>query len=194
MTNQENDPFLLAVRELNRQIRTAVNVLVWGPGKTALEHWYKKRLSIVDALRKANNDGFVVHTSEDIFDREPANEQERLEFGRLEQLHATAADLIFVLILAPPNDQPGVYRELDLIADERRLRDKTWIFIPDQLSYKKRFSSGSLKSFRESHIIKFPWPIIQECEHVRAFCIDKANEEYRQKLFDAVNSVAHNSQ
>ena len=177
--------FVDRVRRSRDQLAVPVRILVWGPGRTAPKHWYEKRMKVVGALKSASPN-FLVTTSEDIFDQDPPDDSEA---GQLELLHAKEAHLILALVLGPPHKQGGVYRELDLISWDLSLRDKTWIFLPRQKSYEKRFQGGALQNFRESHLIAYPWKIIKDCDRIRRFCIEKAEEEFRQLRLEQLHAM-----
>jgi len=186
VTVDNPDSIAERVRRSEARLETTLDILVWGPGKTALDHWYQKRLTVVDFLKNADQ-RFKSTTSEEIF--ESLGPRGDIEWGPRELLHVQEADLIFVLILGPPEKQGGVYRELDLISRYRKFRDKTWIFLPDQSSYRKKFTAGSLSAFRESHLIPYPWEVLKECNEVRRVCREKAEEEIRQKAFDKLYTI-----
>jgi hypothetical protein len=175
------------VREAEKRLNANLTLLIWGPGrKSKKRHWYEKRLRVIEFLR-AQDQRYTVATSEEVFDE--LDENIDVESGKRELLHADLADLIFVLVLGPPKKQPGVYRELDLISDRRKLRDKTWIFLPENLEHRERFSAGSLKNFRRSHIVSLPWKVIEECQEIRRVCREKAEEEIQQKLLDSLHAA-----
>ena len=184
----QGDSLVERVKLLKQELAVGLKILVWGPGRRALSHWYDKRIAIVDELR-GESARFEVLTSEDIFDQETPDEHILLEAGKLELLHASEAHLIFALIIGHPHEQGGVYRELDLISTFRSLREKTWIFLPDQKSYLRDFTSGSLRNFRQSHLIALPWDVIKDCHQIRQICKDKAQEEIHQMTLDRLHVV-----
>ncbi len=180
------------VLRAQNQLGAKVYVLVWGPGKQVKEqHWYEKRLKVIDHIRRLNNN-YEVWTSEDILDGvgiSGGGDLEKLEAGSREVVHALEADLIVALVLGPPEKQPGIYRELQLVSIKRELREKTYIFLPDQPSYRRHFTSGVIKNFREDHILALPWEVLKNCEQVRSRCAYLAEEELKQKLLDQMYST-----
>jgi hypothetical protein len=179
------------VRRAQDALGAKVYVLVWGPGKyTKEQHWYEKRLRVVDHL-KGLNKNYEIWTSEDILsetDQTPLTDAENIEAGSREIVHASEADLIVALVLGPPDKQPGIYRELQLVSIKRELRNKTYIFLPDQPSYRRQFTSGVVKNFRDDHIFPLPWAVLKDCEQVRSRCGFLAEQELRQKLLDTMYS------
>lgn len=180
------------VRRAQSELGAKVYVLVWGPGRRAKQqHWYQKRLKVIDHL-KVLNKNYEVWTSEDIFlevGMAEGNSLEELEAGSRELVHAREADLIVALVLGPPEKQPGIYRELQLVSMKRELREKTYIFLPDQPSYRRNFTSGVVKNFREDHIFALPWEVLKDCNQVRSRCAFLAQEELKQKLLDQMYST-----
>jgi len=179
------------VRRAQNALGAKVYVLVWGPGRqTKEQHWYEKRLRVVAHL-KGLNSNYEIWTSEDILaeiDRNTPPDAEKIEAGSRELVHAREADLIVALVLGPPEKQPGIYRELQLVSVKRELRDKTYIFLPDQPSYRRQFTSGVVKNFRDDHIFPLPWAVLKDCEQVRSRCGFLAEQELRQKLLDTMYS------
>jgi hypothetical protein len=174
------------VRRAQSELGSKVYILVWGPGRNAkTQDWYSKRLNVIDHL-KASNPNYDVWTSEDIFETPAieAGKAEEVEAGSREIIHAREADLIVALVLGPPEKQPGIYRELQLVSLKRTLREKTYIFLPDQPSYLRRFTSGVIKNFREDHIFPLPWEVIKDCNQIRSRCAFLAGQELKQKLLD----------
>jgi len=180
------------VRRAQSEIGAKVYVLVWGPGiQTKQRHWYEKRLNIIGHLRELNKN-YEVWTSEDILlevGATGAKNLEELEAGSRELVHAREADLIVALVLGSPEKQPGIYRELQLVSVKRDLRDKTYIFLPDQPSYRRHFTSGVVKNFREDHIFALPWEVLKDCYQVRSRCGFLAEQELKQKLLDTMYST-----
>lgn len=179
------------VMRAQSELDAKVYVLVWGPGqKTKQQHWYQKRVKVIDHL-KGINKNYEVWTSEDIFLQVGLTERKNLdilEYGSRELVHASEADLIVALVLGPPEKQPGIYRELQIVSGNRKLREKTYIFLPDQPSYRRHFTSGVINNFREDHIFALPWKVLEDCHQVRSHCAFLAEEELKQKLLDTMNS------
>jgi len=135
---------------LYEQLQVDLKILVWGPGERARPRWWEKRSDLVTTLR-GGNPGDEVWTSEELFAQLG---QPPVEFGHFEIYHAREADLILALVLGSPSRQGGVYRELEIIADEYALREKTHIFLPrgsGSRAYLERFQAGSLRAFRDDH-------------------------------------------
>lgn len=189
MVASQDHSFVDRVQQARQALGVSLSVLVWGPGRQAPHEWYEKRLSIVRAVRDANP-RYEVLTSEDIFNEDPPENRYnfKLEDAQLELIHAKQAHLIIALIVGPPQKQGGVYRELDIISQYRELRDKTWIFVPSQRPYLKRFQSGALRNFRESHVVPCTPSVLSQCESIRKACVDKANEEFNQLMLDQLHA------
>ena len=171
------------VRRAHSELGAKVYILIWGPGiQTKQIHWYEKRLTIIKHVKSLNKN-YEVWTSEDIFREEDmANpvESEWIETGSRELVHAVQADLIIALVLGPPERQPGIYRELQLISHKRELRDRTYIFLPDQPSYLRRFTSGVIRNFRDDHVFPLPWKVLKDCDQVRSRCGFLAEQELKR--------------
>ncbi len=180
------------VRRAHVDVGARVYVLVWGPGiRTKQQHWYKKRLKVISHL-KGLNKNYDVWTSEDISTEVRASGEKnikKIEAGSAELIDASEADIIIALVLGPPESQPGIYRELQLISAKRKLRDKTYIFLPDQPSYRRRFTGSVINNFREDHIFPLPWKVLKDCDQVRSRCSFLAEQELQQKLLEMMYSV-----
>jgi hypothetical protein len=166
-------------------LRVNLTVLVWGPGETNKQKWFDKRTAVIKALNDASNGQDTIVTSEDLFGGKPPAP---LDYGHVELIHAEKADIIIALVLASPSRQGGVYRELEIIAPHRRLREKVWIFLPDSRGYLNRFSAGMLRAYRDDHKISCSWNMIQTCKRIRDISISKVNEERKQRMYDKLNA------
>ncbi|MGD0854719.1 MAG: hypothetical protein ABSA18_02820 [Dehalococcoidia bacterium] len=180
------------VKRAQIQVGAKVHILVWGPGKQTKEpHWYEKRKKVIEHIQGLNPN-YDVWTSEDIIEdvgSSGTGDLAKIDAGSTEYLHAISADIIVALVLGHPDKQPGIYRELQLVSHKRELRDKTYIFIPDQQSYRKHFTSGVVNNFRDDHIFALPWVVIKHCEQIRSRCEFLAEQELKQKLLDVMNSI-----
>lgn len=160
-------------------------VLVWGPGETAKPEWFEKRAKVVDALKTASRGRDQVYTSEEIF---RALNHPALEPGRLEIIHAEEADVIIALVMASPDRQGGVYRELEIVAPYEELRRKVWIFLPEEKKWLERFAAGSLAQYPEHQKISLAWSAFETCEHLRANCISKVEEARKIRMYDKLGA------
>ncbi len=176
------------IQEFLGSLWVDLRVLVWGPGKTNNQEWFDKRGEVIKALVSASDGRDTVVTSEELFEQmgEPP-----IETGAAELVHALKADVIIALVMASPSRQGGVYRELQMIAPHPKLRDKTWIFMPEAKHYTTHFQAGMLAWYREEHKIALPWDALKVCERLRDMCIDKVADERRQRMLNTLNAQMH---
>lgn len=172
------------------QLKVDLRVLVWGPGETSNSRWWEKRADLITTLREANP-GDEVASSEELFRQQG---EPPVEYGHFEIYHAKAADIILALVLASPSRQGGVYRELEIIAGEYDLREKTHIFLPlGARAYLERFQSGALRAYREDHKHFYPWSVLTTCEKVTAASIGLVSEERKQRMYRKMESARRSS-
>ncbi len=174
------------IGDLYSDLDVSLRVLVWGPGKTNRSELYEKRTMLIAHLEQSSNGRDAIYTSEDMFREQPP--PKGIDVGSAEIRHARWADVIIALVLAPPDEQGGVYRELQIIATERELRERVWIFMPRHRDWERLFSAGSLAAYREDHKIRVEWPDLLECVDLRAMSLDKVEEERRQQMYDRLNA------
>ena len=177
-----------ATQDILGSLEVSLRILVWGPGETSKPQWFEKRTEVIKALRDTLPDRDTVVTSEELFRQSPPP---NIECGTAELAHANSADLIIALILGNPQQQGGIYRELQLIAPYRSLRDKVWIFMPDAKNFVDSFPAGMLDAFRGDHKIPLPWKLLKTCKRLRDICISKAKEERKQRMYDKMAAYMH---
>lgn len=184
--SKDDKSFLSTIKILD-SLEPNLNILVWGPGETSNPAWLSKRTEVIKALRDASGGKDTVVTSEELFKANPPP----IEPGFAELTHAHQADIIIALVLATPRRQGGVYRELQLIAPYRALREKVWIFIPDVKTYVGSFHTGMLAAYREDHKVPLSWSLIKTCLRLREICINRVNEERKQRTYDRLEAFMH---
>ncbi len=159
--------------------KIGLKILIWGPGEQT--HYYSKRNEIKQALRLANINDEVV-TSEELFLNIPHPPQ--LDIVQAEMLHANVADIVFGLVTSDPQ-QAGIYMEIDNLLRYESLINKTWVIIPDKRDWKKVgefIQQPLLQSFPSYRMKSFRTRVLEQCEQVRRFCLDKVAEERSRKM------------
>jgi hypothetical protein len=149
-----------------------VSVLIWGPGEGT--KFYPKRIAIRDELRK-NNPNNEVATSEELI--KVIVHPKVVDIVQLEMLHAKVADVILGLITSDPM-QTGIHMEISTLLAYPSLVDKTWLIIPKgwEKSAKGLMQIPVVNSFPGYRKKEFSMKALEQCNQVRAFCIDKVNE------------------
>jgi hypothetical protein len=159
-------------------------ILIWGPGEGT--NYYKKRDEIKQFL-KAKNSNDEVATSEDLLRQ--VSHPSQLDIVQAEMLHAGVADVIFGLVTSDPR-QSGIYMEVDNLLRFDNLIHKTWLIVPDSRDWKKVdlfIQQPTLKSFPSYRKKSFRTKVLDQCEQVRRFCLDKVAEERGRKMRKYVN-------
>ncbi len=122
-----------------------------------------------------------IATSEDLIKN--IEHPESLPTVQAEMLHATVSDIIFGLVTSDPQ-QSGIYMEIDNLLHSDALVNKTWLIIPDPRDWKKVGSFIQLpllQSFPTFRMKTFRTKVLEECEQVRKFCLEKVKEERVRK-------------
>lgn len=178
------------VQQILSELRVNLRVLVCGPGVTSKAAWFDKRAEVVKALNDSSQGKDTVFTSEELFARLPPTP---IEYGYAELAHAEESDIIIALVMASPSRQGGVYRELEIIAQHPRLRNKVWIFLPDNKTYLRRFQAGMLDAYRAHQKICLSWNTLRTCERLREMCVSKVEEERKVRMLDRMLARTHMS-
>jgi len=166
--------------------RIGLKILIWGPGEGT--HFYHKRDEVKQCLRLANENDEVV-TSEDLF--RTIEHPSQLDIVQAEMLHANVADVIFGLVTSEPK-QTGIYMEVDNLLRYDSLIDKTWLIVPDKHDWKKvgAFIQQPLRqSFPTYRMKAFRMKVLEQCEEVRHFCLDRVGEERGRRMRKYVQEV-----
>ncbi len=158
-----------------------LRILVWGPGETNEQEWFDKRTKVIKALRDNSSDRDEVFSSEDLFKK---HSQSPLETGYVELIHANGADLIIALVMASPDRQGGVYRELEIISQHRHLRHKVRIFLPHEKKWLQRFQAGMLEAYSEEQKIPVEWSNLKTCKYLRSLCVSQVEDVRKHRMFD----------
>ncbi|MBI4338803.1 MAG: hypothetical protein HY680_02480 [Chloroflexi bacterium] len=182
--SQGRPPWLAAINSALDSLKERVRVLVWGPGETSQKEWWEKRRLLVEALTE-NNQQDEVYTSEDII-RETGTRG--LEAGDVELVHAQTADIVIALVLATPDRQGGVYRELQVLAPYEELRDKVVIFLPDVEKYVATFHTGMLQRYSEAQKLRLDWGDFNTCHKVRTVSVAKVEEVRNRRAYQKLDA------
>ena len=186
LTSKESLSFPSRVSKVERLHRIELKILIWGPGEGT--HYYHKRDAIKQCLRLANESDEVV-TSEDLF--RDIEHPSQLDKVQAEMLHAHVADVIFGLVTSDPQ-QTGIYMEVDNLLRFESLINKTWLMVPDKRDWKKVgafIKQPLLQSFPSYRMKAFRTKVLEQCEQLRHFCLDKVGEERSRKMRKYVQEV-----
>jgi hypothetical protein len=166
--------------------RIGLRILIWGPGEGT--HFYHKRDEVKQCFRLANENDEVV-TSEDLFRN--IEHPPQLDIVQTEMLHAHVADVIFGLVTSDPR-QAGIYMEVDNLLRFESLINKTWLIVPDKRDWKKVsafIQQPLLQSFPSYRMKAFRTKVLERCEELRQFCLDKVGEERSRKMRKHIQKV-----
>lgn len=156
--------------------QTAVNVLLFGPGKSSNKH-LRKRRQIQDHLRAINTANFV-ETGESI-DQAVPELAATLNLRDREELVVAEADLIFVL-LASERQATGPEAEILAYGRDRRTKAKTYVFLPSNWD-KRGFLAQAVVDFPNDHKYWLTFDQIDECTMIRSYCEEKIREARGEK-------------
>ncbi len=159
--------------------KIGLKILIWGPGEGT--RYYSKRDEIKKCLLGNNSNDEVV-TSEDLF--KLIEHPSQLDIVQAEMLHANIADVIFGLVTSDPQ-QTGIYMEVDNLLRFDSLVDKTWLIVPDVRDWSKVDSfiqQPTLHDFPSYRMKSFRTRVLDKCEEVRSFCLDRIAEERSRKM------------
>ena len=166
--------------------RIGLKILIWGPGEGT--RFYHKRDEVKQCL-KLNNENDDVATSEDLLRN--IEHPTQIDIVQTEMLQAHVADVIFGLVTSDPQ-QTGIYMEVDNLLRFESLINKTWLIVPDRRDWKKVgafIQQPLLQSFPSYRMKSFRMKVLERCEEVRHFCLDRVSEERSRKLRKHIQEV-----
>ena len=122
-----------------------------------------------------------VNTSELLEETNPELEK-YLSLRDREELHAQAADLIFILLVSE-NQVTGPEAEILSFAYDKRLRDKMWVILPKNWN-KAGYLAAAVSDFPEERKRQYIFPQIRDCKMIRSFCDEKIRELRGQRFME----------
>jgi hypothetical protein len=173
---------------LEELLSVPLRVLIWGPGITSNKAWFEKRKEVVEALKAASGGKDEIFMSEELF---KDTKTVTVDSGYVELVHAQKADVIIALVMASPDRQGGVYRELEICAPHPDIRNKVWIFMPDVKKWLNCFQAGMFSAYRDHQKIPLRWKDLKACENLRNMCRSKVEEERRIRMMDRLMAMRH---
>jgi hypothetical protein len=180
---QEAESWVTALQDISERVNAVpVRVLFWGPGRYSKQN-YDKRMQLVAHLQRmsAPND---VATSEQLDELVPQLVAEIPVLQDREELHARRADVIFVLLVS--EDQvTGPQAEIVAIRSDRRLRAKTWLFLPHDWDWEKAgYLSQAVSDSPNERKKRYTFRQIRDCNMMRSFCEEKLREIRAERIME----------
>jgi hypothetical protein len=144
---------------------------------------YDKRMQLVAHLQNLSSANDVA-TSEQLDELVPQLVTEIPVLQEREEIHARRADVIFVLLVT--EDQvTGPQAEIVAIRADRRLRAKTWLFLPHDWDWKKAgYLSKAVTDFPEERKKRYTLKQIRDCNMMRSFCEEKLSELRSERIME----------
>lgn len=131
-------------------------VLVWGPGESEDDPWWKKRLDIRQALRDSGHEAYF---SEELPGGLPTQGDARqIALRNAEFIQANEADYIIVLM-----SSVGAVSEFHDFGDKPHLAKKMLVFMDE--NHQEGYSASLIPQFEASHgkleLVKVPGDLIE---------------------------------
>lgn len=145
--------FLPIMKKILTEIkRTQLSILIWGPSKSN-ELMYKKRVDILNELRKKDHDAFF---SEELTKESEGNKS--ISHKAQEFIQASAAELIIILRCSY-----GSVAETHDFADYKKIASKMLIFVDEET--KQSYSNqGAIRElgelYRRIEVFRYPDDIV----------------------------------